>query len=143
MEVPWEQRLAEQREKDRAERELQEKQEQEQKLKSLKMPHLTNLNEDSLLTGQLYYELGSLSEKDIHVGRSDGSPTPAIVFRGIGILPNHAYFSIAKSGEISLSVQSEEAFEKTLVNGTPLEKKNSLLFEASKVLNHMDRICFG
>lgn len=140
--------LEEQREKDRQDRENEEKEQQEVQMRNLKQPHITNLNEDSLLTGQLYYSLANLAEQDIHVGRSDGNPTPKIIFRGIGIQPNHAYFSINKQGEISLCVNSLESFEQTLVNGARLNIcENELLpgetFKATVIMNHLDRICFG
>lgn len=58
MEIPWEERLQEQREKDQQERLLAEK---EKILENKKAPHLTNLNEDTQLTGKLYYSLANLA----------------------------------------------------------------------------------
>lgn len=58
MEIPWEQRLQEQREKDQQEKYLAER---EKILENKKAPHLTNLNEDTQLTGKLYYSLANLA----------------------------------------------------------------------------------
>jgi hypothetical protein len=104
MEKPWEERLKEQQEKDREERERIEKEQHLDKLNKLKQPHITNLNEDSLLTGQLHYSLATLTQQPIHIGRSDGNPVPTIILRGLNILPNHAYLSLDERGEIRICV---------------------------------------
>lgn len=39
-------------------------------------PHLTNLNEDSQLTGKLYYSLAHLAHENVHIGRKTAVPTP-------------------------------------------------------------------
>jgi hypothetical protein len=83
METSWEQRLAEQQQKD----ELEKKAHLEQKKQTDKRaPHLTNLNEDIQLSGKMYYSL----KKVTHIGRHDGEPAPQIVLRGVGIQRNHA-----------------------------------------------------
>ena len=69
METTWEQKLAEQRQKD----------EQEKKIFSLnnkRAPHLTNLNEDSQLSGKVYYSLAELHDEQVVVGRSNCDPKP-------------------------------------------------------------------
>lgn len=85
MEKPWEQRLAEQREKDELDRNEEENQKLQKIMSNKKDPHLTNLNEDSSLSGKLYYNLAKLSEKPLYVGRVGGNPAPQITLRGVGI----------------------------------------------------------
>lgn len=76
--TPWQEKLQ------------QEKQKEEKKeIQDKTLPHITNLNEDSQLSGMLYY---NLNECPIHVGRKNGEPKPKIIIGGIGILPNHAVF---------------------------------------------------
>jgi len=46
------------------------------------IPHMTNLNEDPLMSGVVYY---SLVKGTIHIGRKTGTPTPEIILGAIGI----------------------------------------------------------
>ena len=46
------------------------------------IPHLTNLNEDPLMSGVVYY---SLVKGTIHIGRKTGNPVPEIILGAIGI----------------------------------------------------------
>ena len=48
-------------------------------------PHLTNLNEDSQLTGKLYYSLANLGHENVHIGRKTAVPTPQIILLGAGV----------------------------------------------------------
>lgn len=63
------------------------------------------------------------------------------MLRGAGIQQNHANFTIDDKGYISLNISGEEAYDQTLVNGKPLEKKEGNNFKVE--LNHQDRICIG
>ena len=56
METTWEQKLAEQREKDEQEKKTFQ-------LNNKRAPHLTNLNEDSQLSGKVYYSLADLHDE--------------------------------------------------------------------------------
>ena len=74
LETPWEQRLAEQREKDEQERQLQAK---TKLLADLRAPHLSNLHEDPQLSGKICHSLlGCTEGTPVHIGRHDGDPTP-------------------------------------------------------------------
>ena len=92
MEKTWEERLQEQREKDDAERRRQLEEEQHEQLKNKRAPHLTNLNEDTQLSGKVYYNLGALGTEVVRLGREDDASATQIVLRGIGIQQDHAQF---------------------------------------------------
>lgn len=83
MEIPWEQKLQQQREKD------EEKKNNDLKVmqRNLRAPHLSNLNEDLQLSGKMNYSLEACADEgfQFHVGRHDGEPVPNIVLRGVGI----------------------------------------------------------
>jgi len=57
----------------------------------MRAPHLTNLNEDTQLSGKMYY---SFLDYPVYIGRHDGQPVPQIILRGVGIQQNHANFTI-------------------------------------------------
>lgn len=78
---------------------------EKQEVQDRTLPHLTNLNEDSQLSGMLYY---NMNECPILVGRKDGNPKPKILIGGIGILPNHAVFEMIQS-EVKDNISSENA----------------------------------
>lgn len=66
MEKTWEEKLKQQREKDEEER----KQNQEQTEKQNKRgPHLTNINEDTQLSGKLHYNLSNVSKEGFKIGK--------------------------------------------------------------------------
>ena len=73
-------------------------------LNNKKAPHLTNLNEDSQLSGKLYYSLANLAQNKVHVGNTKNDPKPDITLRGVGIQENHAHFTIENNGLIKLVV---------------------------------------
>ena len=92
-------------------------------MRNKKDPHITNLNEDSQLSGKLYYSLARLNEQiSVKIGRQ--GTNPEIVLRGVGIQNNHASFELEPNGIIKLIVKSQEAWENTLVNGKRLEKSS-------------------
>lgn len=102
-------------------------------------PHLTNLNEDSQLSGKLYYEL---ENTPIHVGRKNGDPKPQIILGGIEIKKNHAFFDCKEhptiEGEFQYFIKpyTPEALKYIFVNGKKIK-------EEGKDLKHNDRIIFG
>lgn len=85
----------------------------------LDKPHLTNLNEDPLLTRKVQYSLG---EEKTHIGKKNGNPTPQIILNGnfynyiifilliymfflllaMGIKENHATISKTEEGGLIL-----------------------------------------
>lgn len=99
------------------------------------VPHLTNLHEDPMLSGIVYYPL---SCGEIHIGRKTGNPPPEIILGAVGIKPNHASIKILPNGLYELKVCDADAAASTMVNGKNLPSKKK-----SKVLNHCDRICFN
>ena len=151
MEKTWEERLQEQREKDAAERQRQLEEEQHQQLRNKRAPHLTNLNEDTQLSGKVYYNLGDLGQADVRIGRQDNAGANQIVLRGIGIQQNHARFKVEPSGQIRLIVKGQDAFESTLVNGQKLQPSKSNFGsmpqegeeEYSVLMSHLDRVALG
>lgn len=67
METPWEERLAEARRKDEDEK-------KQRALDDKRAPHLTNLNEDSQLTGKMHYSLADLHDTPVFIGRPGSDP---------------------------------------------------------------------
>ena len=53
-----------------------------QNLKNKRAPHLTNLNEDTQLSGKLFYNLANLASEDFSIGRQNSSQ---IILRGVGV----------------------------------------------------------
>lgn len=51
-------------------------------------PHITNLNEDPLLNGKIYYNLNK--QMALRIGKKNGNPKPDIILSALGIQPNHA-----------------------------------------------------
>jgi kinesin family protein 1 len=78
------------------------------------IPHLTNLHEDPLMSGIVYY---SLLKGEINIGRKTGKPVPEIILGAIGIKPNHAIIKLLKNGLFELTVCDAEAANTTMVNG--------------------------
>jgi len=147
MEIPWEQKLKEQRERD----EEKKNQDIAKQAKNTRAPHLTNLNEDLQLSGKMYYSLEKCTDgQPFHIGRHDGDPSPIIVLRGVGIQKNHARITLTDTGIFVLSVDSNESYERTLVNGKRLKLEeddqadqvsDGKVYKAA--LNHLDRIFIG
>lgn len=96
---------------------------------------MTNLHEDPMLSGCVYY---SLLKGEIHIGRKTGNPVPEIILGAIGIKPNHAIIKLQKNGLFELSVFDAEAAQTTMINGKALNPK-----KRSRILNHCDRIAFN
>ena len=118
---------------------------------------MTNLNEDTQLSGKVYYALSGLADKDVIIGRIGSECNPEIALRGISVQNTHATFKVCPDGQIKLVVSGEEAHKNTLINGEQLPPakenfhsmaSNDLLGmegsqNFSQILNHMDRICIG
>ena len=95
--------------------------------RQIKLPYLTNLNEDSLLS---YVICHFIDQVKVKVGRSNDCQ---IQLSGLGILSDHALLTISQKGEIS--IKPDEIGAKIKVNG--------LNIEDSHVLQNNDRILFG
>ena len=94
--------------------------------RKVKVPYLTNLNEDSLLS---YVICHFIDQEKIKVGRTNDCQ---IQISGLGILSDHAYL-ICHKGKVSLQPGQKGA--KIKVNGQNVED--------TQVLEHNDRILFG
>ena len=81
-EKTWEERLTEQRARDEEERIEAEKLNM---LSNKKAPHLTNLNEDTQLSGKVYYGLSGLAQEPVRIGKVGSDPVPQIALRGMGV----------------------------------------------------------
>lgn len=94
----------------------------------LRKPHLSNLNEDALLSHVVKHVL---SEDRIVVGNKKASPAADLVLSGLSIQQSHA---VIERKEDSIFITGD-AVAKTFVNGEPLV--------GTKELKHNDRILFG
>mmetsp|Transcript_18369 Transcript_18369/g.18344 ORF Transcript_18369/g.18344 Transcript_18369/m.18344 type:complete len:877 (+) Transcript_18369:699-3329(+) len=95
--------------------------------KEITGPHITNLNEDPQLSGQIQHEF---MEGQSRLGRSQEN---TIVLNGLGIAPEHC--AVQRSGARHVLIPSSDAKNKTMVNGQILSSPYEL--------NHLDRIKFG
>lgn len=89
-------------------------------------PHLTNLNEDPILSNVICHFFDS---RQIRVGRSEQCN---IVINGLNILSEHAIIT-SNNGEVT--IEPAQLGAKIKVNGTNID--------APRVLEHNDRILFG
>lgn len=51
--------------------------------RDLSVPHLTNVNEDPILSGKIYHNL--MKQNKLEIGRAFEQYKPDIILRGIGI----------------------------------------------------------
>ena len=93
-------------------------------------PHLSNLNEDPLLTG---YVKHALKEGINRIGKQDESNPPDIKVDGLGVTENHCQI-LFEGGDATL-IPSDNPASKTMVNGKVLSGR--------KELDSGDRIRFG
>lgn len=94
--------------------------------RKVKLPYLTNLNEDTLLS---YVICHFVDQEQIQIGRTNECQ---IQLSGLGILSVHAYLRNRK-GRVSLSPGQKGA--KIKVNGQNIDD--------TRELEHNDRILFG
>ncbi len=101
-------------------------------LKDFNVAHLTNLNEDPLLSNQIYHNLEKI--QNFRIGRKNGEPVPHMILMGIGIQKNHA--SIKKENQnFYLIPDSPETCDYLFINGEKVTEKTRI--------QNMDRIIFG
>lgn len=91
------------------------------------IPHIVNLNEDSMLSGVIYH---FIKDKETTIGRKDNNPD--IAMTGLSISKEHAIITYV-DGVVSIKPASNGA--KTKVNG--------ILLSGEQVLVHHDRVLFG
>ncbi|KAK3716103.1 hypothetical protein QZH41_019651 [Actinostola sp. cb2023] len=121
----WDEKLEVQRTHDKsADNEANER---NQQLNSI--PHIVNLNEDSLLSGVVVH---FLDKDEVTIGNKKADPSPSILLSGLSILKQHAVITV-KENEIT--IKPAISGSKTKVNGMPLTGETPL--------KHMDRILFG
>mmetsp|Transcript_86459 Transcript_86459/g.241963 ORF Transcript_86459/g.241963 Transcript_86459/m.241963 type:complete len:1156 (+) Transcript_86459:114-3581(+) len=109
---------------------------QARKAADLSLPHITNLNEDQLLTNKLRF---AFKEGRTRIGRSAGDNAeeePEVCLAGPGIQQVHAAVENAR-GTCMLSV-SQQAAANTFVNG-----QNPSAESEGVQLAHGDRVAFG
>ena len=107
--------------------------ETEEPKKDLTIPHISNINEDAMLTGKIFHKIEE--KNDLRVGRKQGDPVPEIVLAAIGIQDNHAVFTM-ENGEVTLKALDDNALDFIRVNG-------ELLSSEGRKIVHLDRIVFG
>ena len=110
----------------------------------LKSPHLINLNEDMMQSGNIIYNFNETSK--IIVGRNisldetkEGIDT--IILNSAAISQQHASL-VYEGGTVQIMIQDEHAAENTTINGIPMaeyEENNVYIRE----LVDLDRIIFG
>jgi kinesin family member 13 len=96
----------------------------------LKTPHLSNLNEDPLLSGHICH--GIKLGRNV-VGRKNPASQPDVIIEGLGIGIDHCVITL--ENETYTILPSPDANLKTTVNGK--------LLTQSAVLQHHDRVRFG
>lgn len=81
-----------------------------------------------------------MSSGQITIGRKGktGEPSPEIILGAIGMQQNHAKINLLPNGLFELTCIDSDAAAVTMVNGKYVSGK-----KRSKVLNHLDRICFA
>lgn len=109
-------------------------QQKKEKNADLSMPHISNLNEDDLLTNKLRFPF---KEGSTRIGRpSEGEGCPEVALSGPGIHPQHATVVNAAGGCVISAVGDSAAT--TFVNGAALQGKPE-----GVQLVHCDRVAFG
>jgi hypothetical protein len=101
-----------------------------EKVTNVKAPHLSNLNEDPLLTGYIKHEL---KEGENRVGKKNPSNPPDITIEGLGIGLDHC--KIIRNDDEFTIVPSSDLSMKTMVNGK--------IISSPVMLENMNRIRFG
>jgi kinesin family protein 13 len=101
-------------------------------------PHLSNVNEDPMLTGKVIHSFKD--QPVIKVGRKNCVGPNDIKLSAMGILPEHAILEIEteegeEGGAVYLSPASEDVKTGLYLNGERVEQKERLY--------HLDRIIFG
>lgn len=116
------------------EEKLREEKEKIKKIikKDLTVAHLTNLNEDPILSGQIYYNLKNINT--FYIGRKNGDPEPNMVLMGMGVQKNHAIIE-RENDNYFLSPCVEDAYNFLFLNGESLKEKVKL--------ENWDRIVIG
>jgi kinesin family protein 13 len=96
------------------------------------VPHLTNLNEDPLLSGKIYHNLEE--KKSLVVGRKKKDFIPDIFLMGIGLQQQHALIQ-NRDGKFFLIPGCKEAQNFLFLNGDKVKEEQQLF--------NWDRITFG
>ena len=110
----------------------------------LKSPHLINLNEDMMQSGNIIYNFNEtpkiLVGRNITIDESEEG-IDSIVLNSAAIMQQHASL-VFNEGKIQIMLQDEEAAGNTTVNGIPmLEYEDNNVF--IRDLADLDRIIFG
>ncbi|PFH33838.1 putative Chromosome-associated kinesin KLP1 [Besnoitia besnoiti] len=97
-------------------------------------PHLTVLNEDVLLSGQLNFALRKAPEV-LWIGKQKGEWKPDVCLSGLGIFPRHCSVALAASGQTA-TLEVAEGADFTFVNGEKVSQK-------TRTLKAGDRLVLG
>lgn len=96
------------------------------------VPHITNLNEDSQLSGRIVY---NFDEIPFVVGRKNGEPKPNIILSSSSVRPRHCKFDKDEDEHVYLEPIDPACSEYLYVNGQKVFEKVRL--------GHLDRIIIG
>jgi len=114
-------------------------QKREKDKENLSLPHISNLNEDDLLTNKLCF---AFKEGPSRIGRSlaaeEAGEKPDVGLAGLGIHSEHAVV-VNTGGQCILTAASKESASATFVNGTSISEDTS----QGVALAHGDRVTFG
>lgn len=99
-----------------------------------KLPYITNVSEDELLSFRLKY-----SCENLLIGNKTGIPKPDVILTALGIQPNHARITFhSQLQKIYIEALDEMALNYTYVNGVSFLSSNF-----KEELFHLDRVIFG
>ncbi|KAL8440063.1 hypothetical protein Efla_004047 [Eimeria flavescens] len=107
---------------------------------SLKVPYLSNLNEDPFLTGKLIFPL---REGQSTIGKSGGSADATFHIGGLGVVFMHAVLDVTKVQ--SSEESSDDPVYRTVLTAQGKTSVNGEVLQAgeARILSHKDRIVFG
>lgn len=132
MEKSWEQKIAEQKERE-AEEEAKLKAEEASRLAGT--PHLINLNEDPMLDRKVIYDIKP--DEALTCGRRNKTAQHKLQLGGTGITPDHCTFITEADGTVRFKPLDAKAMEHCKVNGMALTDMEGVILKPN------DRICLG
>jgi len=132
MEKSWEQKIAEQKEK---EDEENAKTKAEEASRLAGTPHLINLNEDPMLDRKVIYDIKA--DEPLTCGRRNKAAAHKLQLGGTGITPDHCQFITEADGTVRFKPLDAKAMEHCKVNGVSLTSMDGVILKPN------DRICLG
>jgi len=132
MEKSWEQKIAEQKEREAIEEKAQKAEEESRRNGT---PHLINLNEDPMLDRKVIYDIKP--EDPLTCGRRNKATSHKLQLGGTGITPDHCTFITEADGSVRFKPLDAKAMEHCKVNGVSLTSMDGIILKPN------DRICLG